>query len=135
LLLGLFISSFLAATLLPGGSEALLVYLLGQQPQSFVALVVVATAGNSLGSLSSYGLGYLGRVKLSPQHSKSRAALLIERYGVFALLLSWLPLIGDLICVLAGYFKLRLGPSLILIVVGKAIRYALVAWLFLSLNF
>lgn len=133
MLFGLFISAFLAATLLPGGSEALLVYLLDQHPQRIVALVVVASIGNSLGSLSSYGLGYLGRVKLNPQDINSKTARLLERYGIFTLLFSWLPLVGDLLCVLAGYFKLALLPSILLISIGKTLRYCIVAWLYIQL--
>ncbi len=131
-LLSLFVSCFLAATLLPGGSEALLVYLLEQHPTQLVALVIVASLGNGLGSLSSYGLGYLGRVKFRPQRRHSAANRLIERYGVFALLFSWLPLIGDVLCVIAGYLKLPIFISSVLIFLGKTIRYIVVAWLYLS---
>jgi len=128
--LSLFVSCFLAATLLPGGSEALLVYLLGQQPEQVLALVTVASLGNSLGSLSSYGLGYVGRIKLKQRQYNKHAIRLIDRYGVFCLLLSWLPLIGDVLCIIAGYLKLPLLLSTVLIFIGKTLRYVAVAWIY-----
>ncbi|MDP2562395.1 YqaA family protein [Psychrobium sp. 1_MG-2023] len=128
MLLGLFISCFLAATLLPGGSEALLLYLVEQHPTQVTAMLIVASVGNSLGSLTSYGLGYLGRVKVNPEQLDSKAARLVERYGVYSLIFSWLPLVGDLLCVLAGYFKYRFIPSLILISLGKTLRYTILVW-------
>ena len=127
-LAGLFVASFLAATLLPGGSEALILLLVSQSPEQVFSLIAVASIGNSLGSVSSYGLGYLGRVKLSNAQFSSRSARLIERCGVWTLVLSWLPLIGDLLCVLAGYFKLPLGPSILLIVTGKTLRYCILVY-------
>lgn len=132
-LLGLFVASFLAATLLPGGSEAVLLMLLAQSPELLYSLVFVASLGNTLGSLTSYGVGYLGRVKLAQAQFNSRSAKLIERFGVWALLLSWLPLIGDLLCVLAGYFKLRFWPSVLLISLGKTARYSILAFVYLRL--
>lgn len=131
-LLGLFVSCFLAATLLPGGSEALLVYLLEQYPAQTIVLIGVASLGNGLGSLSSYCLGYLGRIKFRPEQDQNTASRLVERYGVFALLLSWLPLVGDILCVIAGYMKLPILLSTVLIFIGKTLRYVVVAWLYLS---
>ncbi|NRA84276.1 MAG: DedA family protein [Gammaproteobacteria bacterium] len=133
-LLGLFVASFLAATLLPGGSEALLLLMVEQQPQQIVLLVIVASVGNSFGSISSYGLGYVGRVKFSQAQFSSRSAKLIERFGHWVLLLSWLPLIGDILCVMAGYFKLAIAPSVILITIGKTLRYILLVYGFMLLR-
>lgn len=130
MLLTLFISSFLAATLLPGGSEALLIYNLTQQPQMVVALVIVASIGNSLGSFSSYGLGYIGAKKLTDVQSTSKSAMWVKRYGVYSLLLSWMPVVGDVICVAAGFYKLPLLQSAIFISLGKTCRYCIIAGLF-----
>ena len=126
----LFIASFLAATLLPGGSEALLLLMINDTPTQAITLFIVASAGNSLGSISSYGLGYVGRLSLNKQQLSSRSAQFITRYGYWSLLFSWLPLVGDVLCVVAGYFKLPLLPCVILITVGKTLRYALLVYMF-----
>jgi membrane protein YqaA with SNARE-associated domain len=130
MVISLFIASFLAATLLPGGSEALLIYDLTQQPQLVVTLVIVASIGNSLGSLTSYGLGYIGAKKLTQAQFEGKSAQWIKRYGVYSLLLSWLPVVGDILCVAAGFYKLPILMSTIFIAVGKTSRYCIVAVLF-----
>jgi len=132
--LGLFTSCFLAATLLPGGSEALLIYVMAHNPNDIVALVAVASIGNALGSVSSYGLGYVGRLKSEPTRLNQRAVRLFERYGVYSLLLSWLPLIGDVLCIIAGYFKLPIVLSTTLILLAKTMRYVVVAWVYCSFS-
>lgn len=127
----MFFGAFLAATLLPGGSEVLLLGLLNKQPQMWMSLVTVASLGNSLGAMTSFYLGRMGRLAKSPQSltsaNQSRALNLIERYGVWALLLSWVPIIGDLLCLLAGWLKLPLVSSSLLILIGKTGRYLLLA--------
>jgi len=130
MLITLFVVSFLAATLLPGGSEALLVYDLSERPQWIVSLIVTASIGNSLGSLTSYCLGYLGAKKLSISQQNGRASQWIKRYGVYSLLLSWLPVVGDILCVAAGFYKLPIVMSTVLITIGKTCRYCIVAALF-----
>jgi len=131
MLITLFIASFLAATLLPGGSEALLIYNLSERPECVVILIIVASIGNSLGSFTSYGLGYIGAKKLTSIQLNSRSTQWIKRYGVYSLLLSWLPFIGDLLCVSAGFYKLSMLTSSIFIMLGKTIRYCVIAFLFL----
>jgi len=131
MLFTLFIASFLAATLLPGGSEALLIYNLSERPECVIILIIVASIGNSLGSFTSYGLGYIGAKKLTKVQLNSRSAQWIKRYGVYSLLLSWLPIVGDLLCVFAGFYKLSITMSSIFIMLGKTIRYSVVAMLFL----
>jgi len=131
MLITLFIASFLAATLLPGGSEALLIYNLSERPECVIILVIVASIGNSLGSFTSYGLGYIGAKKLTKVELNSRSAQWIKRYGVYSLLLSWLPIVGDLLCVFAGFYKLSITMSSVFIMLGKTIRYSVVAMLFL----
>lgn len=128
----LFLLSFLAATVLPLGSEWLLVALLlgGTAP---VPAVVTATAGNSLGALTTWALGLWGgpwlwrRVLRLDATEQERALRLYQRYGAWSLLLSWLPVIGDPLCLVAGLCRLRLPLFLPLVVAGKAGRYAALA--------
>lgn len=127
----MFFGAFLAATLLPGGSEVLLVALLKQTPDAWIALVVMASIGNTLGAMTSFYIGHLGRLAKTPaelssgKHAKGLA--LIERYGVWTLLLSWAPVIGDILCLLAGWLKLPLIPSILMMLIGKTIRYLIIA--------
>ena len=127
----MFSGAFLAATLLPGGSEVLLVALLNNTPEAWIALVITASIGNTLGAMTSFYIGHLGRFAKTPselssgKHTKGLA--LIERYGVWALLLSWAPVIGDVLCLLAGWLKLPLIPSILMMLIGKTIRYLIIA--------
>lgn len=123
----LFSTSFLSATLLPGGSEVNLVYLLNQHPHSALLFIFIATLGNTLGGLVNFMLGrcFPARVKHNKQTEK--ITYYIERYGYAALLFSWLPLIGDPLCVVAGWLRLKLVPCLFMIALGKALRYCLLA--------
>ncbi len=124
----MFSGAFLAATLLPGGSEVLLLALVKSSPELWLGLFMAATLGNTLGALTSLGLGRLGRIAWEPEQlsaSQHRAMALVEKYGVWSLLLSWAPVIGDILCVLAGWLRLPLLASTVLILIGKALRYAL----------
>ena len=129
---GLFSSGFIASTLLPGGSELLLVYLLQQGEYSPQILVLVATLGNSLGGLVTWGMGFwVARrwplKELSERQQQARDWL--RRYGAPALLLSWLPLIGDPLCFISGWLRQHFWLCALLITLGKAARYAVLAWL------
>lgn len=121
---GLFASSFLAATLLPGGSEAVLYAVLKTHPQSYWTAIVVATVGNTLGGMSSYLVG-----RLIPGNYAGKGISLARRYGTPALLLSWVPLIGDALCVAAGWLRLQPALAALFIAAGKLARYIAVAWL------
>lgn len=121
---GLFASSFLAATLLPGGSEAVLYAVLKTHPAAYWTAILVATLGNTLGGMSSYLVG-----RLLPRHRGGKALALAQRYGTPALLLSWVPLIGDALCVAAGWLRLQPAPAALFIAVGKLARYLAIAWL------
>ncbi|AZQ09742.1 YqaA family protein [Shewanella khirikhana] len=124
----MFSGAFLAATLLPGGSEVLLLALVKSSPELWLGLFMAATLGNTLGALTSLGLGRLGRIAWEPEQlsaSQRHAMALVEKYGVWSLLLSWAPVIGDILCVLAGWLRLPLLASTVLILIGKALRYAL----------
>ena len=128
--LGLFIGSFLAATLLPGGSEALLVWELRQNPEETALLWAVATLGNTLGGLSSWLIGWWLARRFPGRglrNDRQRQALQrVARYGSPALLLSWLPIVGDPLCLAAGWSGVRLLPATLFILAGKAIRYGVV---------
>ncbi|SSW79533.1 membrane protein [Klebsiella pneumoniae] len=126
-LASLFASSFLSATLLPGNSEVVLVAILLSGVSQPWLLVVIATMGNSLGGLTNVILG-----RFFPLREKSRwqekAVGWLKRYGAATLLLSWMPVIGDLLCLLAGWMRISWGPVLFFLCLGKALRYVLVAW-------
>lgn len=121
----LFLSSFLAATLLPGGSEAVLFGVLKNNPQLFWPALGVATLGNTLGGMTSY---WLGRVLPEKKHP-GRALAWVHRYGSPAPLLAWAPLIGDALCVAAGWLRLNAWAVLLFMATGKFVRYLAIAWL------
>jgi membrane protein YqaA with SNARE-associated domain len=118
----LFGSSFLAATLLPGGSEAVLFAVLRLHPERYWEALGVATLGNTLGALTSYAIG-----RLVPQKERLRGLELVRRYGAPALLLSWVPFLGDPLCVAAGWLRLDLRVAALYIAAGKFARYWAVA--------
>ncbi|UCE89771.1 MAG: DedA family protein [Pseudomonadota bacterium] len=130
----LFLSAFISSTLFPGGSEAVLAYLASDTVHSPWLLLAVASAGNTLGGMTSWGLGRLIAWRYpvdqlaKPRHRQALDWL--RRWGAPALLLSWLPLIGDPLCVAAGWLKMHWLLCLILIGVGKTLRYAGVIALF-----
>ena len=118
----LFGSSFLAATLLPGGSEAVLFGVLKLHPGQYWAALGVATLGNTLGGMSSYLIG-----RLIPQKKGLPGLAAVQRYGSPALLLSWVPIVGDPLCVAAGWLRLNPWLSALFIALGKLARYLAIA--------
>jgi membrane protein YqaA with SNARE-associated domain len=120
---GLFASAFLSSTLLPGSSEVVLAALVAEQPARFWPAIAVATAGNTLGGLTSYALGRLvPRPKTMP-----RALAIAQRYGVAALLFSWVPVIGDALCVASGWLRHDPVFATLAIAAGKLVRYVALA--------
>ena len=127
---GLFAWSFLAATILPLASEPALL-LLVRSREALLGPVIVATAGNTLGACTTY---WLARKAVSAFDAggrvRDRAALrVVERYGQPALLLSWVPLLGDAIVATAGAASMKFGWFVCWTLVGKAARYLAVAYL------
>lgn len=122
-LAGLFFSSFLAATLLPGGSEAVLFALLRLHPELLAPALVLATLGNTLGGLSTYLLAHL-----LPQTLGEKPLALARRWGAPVLVLAWAPVIGDALCVAAGWLRLAWLPCALWMALGKGLRYGFVAW-------
>ncbi len=125
---GLFFSAFVSATLLPGSSEIVMTALVTAYPAIAWQAFAAATAGNVLGCLFSYGLGYgakqgferFQKVKVDLEHPLVQR---MRRWGPPALFLSFLPLVGDVLVVAAGWLKLPLLPSMLWIAAGKATRY------------
>ncbi len=128
---GLFLASFLAATVLPFSSEAILAAMaLG--PWSTLSLWAVASAGNWAGGMSSYGLGRLGDLeriarwlRTDPQKAQ-RLQQWVDRRGYWAALLTWVPVIGDPLAIALGLGKAPWLPVTVLMFIGKAARYAVV---------
>lgn len=125
---GLFFSAFLSSTILPGSSEVVLGALALQGQYSSWSLLVIATLGNTLGGMSSWGLGRL----LSWQYPMTdlakpahrRAVDRMRQWGSPALLFSWVPIIGDPLCVAGGWLRIPWVLSLVYIGLGKGMRYA-----------
>jgi len=129
-LTGLFLTSFLASTLLPGGSEAALLLAAFNEISSTTHLWWVSTLGNTLGGMTNWLLGFWLAHKLcnhplqKPSHQ--RALNWIQQYGAPLLLLSWLPIIGDPLCLAAGWSRIRWYWAILFIAIGKGVRYALI---------
>ncbi len=115
----LFVSSFLASTLLPGGSEVVFSALLLSGTVGVVPALAVATLGNSLGGVSTYLIGRL----IPDRKTDARAVGWLRRWGSVALLLSWLPVVGDAMCLAAGWLRMHFWRSVALITIGKGLRY------------
>ncbi|GHF33720.1 YqaA family protein [Seohaeicola zhoushanensis] len=133
--LGLFLAAFLAATLLPAQSEALLAYHLSNPALSVAGLLAVATAGNVLGSVVNWLCGRFLRhfqnrrwFPVSPAHL-ARAEAQYHRWGRWSLLASWVPIIGDPLTVVAGVMREPLPSFLVIVTIAKAGRYLVVAGL------
>ena len=135
--LSLFFMSFLASTLLPLGSEWLLVMMLagGYDP---LASVATATVGNYLGAVITYLIGIGGGtwliekvMRVSPRQQE-QAQRYYHRYGTFSLFFSWLPIIGDPLCLVGGMLRVNFGLFTLLVASGKLVRYAVTAWITLS---
>lgn len=121
---GLFVASFLSATLLPGGSEALLYALLKLHPQQAVPALIAATVGNTLGGMTTYWMA-----RLIPEHALPPKLDWVRRYGSASLLFAWAPLIGDALCGAAGWLRLNGFACAAWMTLGKFLRYAVIVWL------
>jgi len=130
----LFISAFGAATLLPLQSEAVLVTLLLKGQHSALLLIGTATLGNVLGSCVNWWLGLkieqFKHRKWFPVSEKrlEQAQRFYHKYGFYSLLLSWTPVIGDPITLVAGLFKENFWRFLIIVLIAKAGRYLFIYW-------
>jgi len=131
---GLFLSAFISSTIAPGGSEAVLAYLVSEGHYQLGHLVLVATIGNTLGAMTTWGLGVFAAKKfpvaaLLPAQ-RQKALNVVRKRGLWVLFFSWLPILGDALCFAGGWLKLPLLPSCLVIFLGKLGRYAAITWLF-----
>lgn len=139
-LTSLFVGSLLASTLIPGGVEALLYYLYQAGEHGFSTLLMVATVGNTLGAIISYFIGFVLHRSLAGfgWHQRiqklfklqDKALSRVKKWGVPILFFSWLPIIGDPLCLAAGYLRLAFLPSAAMIFISKFVRYAVLLWVF-----
>lgn len=137
MLLTLFLVAFVSATLWPLGSEVLFVALLRRDGVDWLSVWSAATLGNALGAVAMLVLArWVSRQVDHPWARRfkpsARAKGWLDRYGSPALLLAWLPVVGDLLPVAAGWLRLSLPACLIWLFLGKAARYGLLAWLVLK---
>ena len=132
--LGLFISSFLSATLIPLSPEALLGLLIYKGFKLWI-IIIVATLGNFFGSLTTYFFGYLGDWKKIEKFFKIKKRKVysfkhkIDKYGSFLAFFSWLPFIGDILTLSLGFFRVNFKTVAFWIFFGKSIRFIVVAYL------
>ncbi len=133
-----FVVAMLSATLLPAGSEWVVLGFLKLEPDLFWTTMFVATAGNTLGGAISWWMGFGAEKayeKLSQRKpAEARALVWLQRFGPRACLLAWLPVVGDPLCAVAGWLRLPFWPCVAYMAVGKFARYltmtAALLWLF-----
>lgn len=131
----LFLSAFISSTIAPGGSEAVLAYMASTGSYRIENLIVAATVGNTLGAMTTWGLGMLAARKypvaalLSAEKQKALAT--VKTRGLWTLFFSWLPVVGDALCFAGGWLRLPLFSAFLIIMFGKLCRYLVIAWLFI----
>lgn len=129
-LLGLFIGTFLAATILPFSSDALYIAVLAATKDP-IGCLAVGTVGNWLGSVVTYWIGWIGRWEWIEKWFKVKRETLekqkvkIDKYGVWLALLAWIPIIGDVFAIALGFYKTRPWATMFLLLVGKFARFLL----------
>ena len=130
----LFFSAFISSTILPGGSEAVLAYLVATGTYRIDFLIIVATLGNTLGAMTTWGLGIIAARKYPVAtlltKEKQNALATVQKRGLWVLFFSWLPVVGDAFCFAGGWLKLPIISAFILILLGKLCRYLVVAGIF-----
>lgn len=119
----LFTSAFISSTILPGGSEALLVWGMNQFASEIWLIVSAATAGNTLGACVTYWMGRL----IPNKKQDARSLKLFKKWGIWTLFFSWVPVVGDGFCLAAGWLRMNFAASFFLIFAGKLARYAALA--------
>ncbi|UAY77858.1 DedA family protein [Pasteurella canis] len=140
----MFVSAFLSATVLPGNSEVVFIGLLTPLAlnqnsllnEQIISLFMIAVLGNSLGSFSTYWLGRLLPQLSEKQQQHPRFEWVVNRiqhYGIWSLFFSWLPVVGDMFCAVAGWLRINMFGALILITFGKLVRYLFLLLLTMNL--
>ena len=123
----LFSTGFISATLLPGSSEINLIATLKLGDNPIWLILLVATIGNTLGGITNYWIGRLFPEKKPKSKYVHKAKKWLKKYGYWCLLLSWLPIIGDPLCIAAGWLRMHHWLCLVAIASGKAARYTTLA--------
>ncbi len=123
-----FVVAFISATLLPMGSEPVVFALVKLNAEMFWPAIGVATLGNTLGGMVTWWMGWAARQGVEraakePGRGEVRALIWLQRYGAKACLLSWLPVVGDPLCAVAGWLKLPFWPCVVYMGLGKLARY------------
>lgn len=130
---GLFTSAFISSTIAPGGSEAVLAYMVAAGHQAEL-LVIVATIGNTLGAMTTWGLGVLAAKKMPVaellSEKRQKALEVVRKRGIWTLFFTWLPIVGDVLCFAGGWLRLSFFQACSIILLGKLGRYAVIAWIF-----
>ncbi len=128
---GLFLGSFLASTVLPFSSDALLIGVLVAGGDAYLS-VTYATLGNFLGGVTTYYIGHLGKwewieryLRVKREKLEAQRAV-IERYGSLIALMSWVPVFGDIVTVALGFYRVNFTRVAIYMFIGRAIRF--IAW-------
>lgn len=130
---GMFVAAFLAGSFFPFSSEVVMLGLLGAGADAD-GLLWWGTAGNTLGSLFNYGVGTLGREDWITRYAKvppdklERGKRYVRRYGPWAGLLAWIPLLGSVVTVALGYLRVNVFASMLTIAAGKFVRYYLLVY-------
>ncbi len=136
--LGLLLTAFLSATLLPGASEVTLIALM-QQDYDVLMLWVFATTGNTLGAVVNYYMGkyflYFEGKKWFPfkKEKLQYSQRWFQRYGAWSMLLAWMPIVGDGLTFIAGMMKMNFVFFISLVAIGKGARYAVLLGVLQSL--
>ena len=121
-LTSVFLISFVAATLLPLGSEPAVFAVIKANPMLFWPVILTATIGNTLGGVINYWIGYYAKAAFAKERA-SRWFAWLGHYGAKTMLLAWVPVIGDPLCTLAGWLNLPFWPSVGYMALGKLLRY------------
>lgn len=125
-LAALFMSGFLSATLLPGNSEIALFATLAVFPELATDALITVSLGNTLGGMSTYLLA-----RLLPERTRFSQLAWLHRHGSAALLMAWLPVVGDGLCAAAGWLRLPWLACMLWMALGKALRYVLITLVFI----
>lgn len=134
----LFFVSFAAATLLPAQSEALVAGLIASNRYNLLLILLIATAGNTIGAVVNWGLGRFvesfrdRRWFPVPATTLDRAERWYRRWGLWSLLLSWAPIVGDALTVVAGMLRVNLLIFVALVVIAKGGRYLVLAYVVIT---
>lgn len=126
--IGLFAICFLSASIIPIGSEVYMTFMFANN-YNYLLVVIIATIGNSLGAMSCYYIGWLGKLEWLEKYFKVKASKVlsleekVNKYGSLMAVLSWLPFVGDAMAVALGFFKVPFIPTAFYLFIGKAARY------------